>query len=102
MKKLLLIAGIILIGYVAVTALLLPQAAAPVAASAGAQEEAAESGYRIGESDGRVAVFRNGELYLRTETQVSSLPKSDRVRLKEGISVNSIKEIKELLQDYCS
>lgn len=102
MKKLILITGAILMVY-----LIVITAAAQPTDNSAAQAETAEadaehSGYMIGVSDGRVAVFRDGELYVRTDTQVSSLPKADRMRLEEGIYLDSLKEIKKLLQDYCS
>ncbi|MBQ3285465.1 MAG: hypothetical protein IJH40_07470 [Ruminococcus sp.] len=102
MKKLILIAGVIVMIYLALNLFVSPQADAPVAASASAQTAQQEKGFRIGVADDRVAVFRDGILYLKTETLLSSLPKSDRARLEEGIHVDSIKELKELLQDYCS
>lgn len=98
MKRLLLITGIILILYL----ILMTMAAPPTAAPSAQTVERQESGYRIGVSDGRVTVFRNGELYLRTDTPVSSLPRSDRTKLEEGIEINSLKELKERLEDYCS
>lgn len=101
-KKLIVISGIVVMAYLALNLIVSPQADAPVAASASAQATQAENGFRIGAADDRVAVFRDGELYLKTETLLSSLPKSDRIRLEEGISVSSVKELKELLQDYCS
>lgn len=102
MKKLIVIALIIVTVYFALNLILTPQADAPVAASASARASESEEGFRIGTEDDRVAVFRDGELYLKTETLLSSLPKSDRVRIEEGIAVNSVKELKELLQDFCS
>ena len=102
MKKLILIAGIIVMIYLALNLIVSPQADAPVAASASAQATQAENGFRIGVADDRVAVFHDGVLYLKTETLTSSLPKSDRAKIEEGIHVDSVKELKKLLQDYCS
>lgn len=98
MKKLLLITGAILIAYVILTAVMTPAVATPAAVSA----EKTESGYLIAESEGRIAVYRDGGLVLRTDTKLSDLPKSDAARLREGIEVNSMKELKRLLEDYCS
>lgn len=102
MKKLIVITLIVAAVYLTLNLIVSPQADAPVAASASAQATQAEKGFRIGAADDRVAVFRDGDLYLKTETLLSSLPKSDRVKLEKGIEVSSIKELKELLQDYCS
>lgn len=102
MKKLILITGAILMVYlIVITAAAQPaKNTAPQAVTADVNTE--HSGYMIGVSDGRVAVFHDGELYVRTDTQVSTLPKADRTRLENGIHLDSLKEIKELLQDYCS
>ena len=102
MKKLILIAGIVVMVYLALNLILLPQADAPAFADVSSDSTQAEQGFRIGEADDRVAVFRDGVLYLKTETLLSSLPKSDRVRIEEGVRVSSVKELKQLLEDYCS
>ncbi len=102
MKKLIVIAGIVVMVYLALNLFLLPDADAPVSVSAVAEATQAETGFRIGTADDRVAVYRDGALYLKTETLLSSLPKSDRVRIEEGVSVSSVKELKQLLEDYCS
>ena len=102
MKKLIIITGVILAAYLTLTAVITPREELPSAAAIQSGETEAESGFRIGVSQGRVAVFRDGELFLRTETLLSSLPKSDRARLEKGVHVDSLKELKELLEDYCS
>lgn len=102
MKRLIVITGIILLVYL----VLMTQTARPVTAPQSAADSAArttvESGYRIGVSEGNVAVFRDGKLCMRTDTPLSSLPKSDRARLEEGVYIDSVKELKERLEDYCS
>ena len=102
MKKLIILSGMILVAYLILMTATAPQTDAPSAAAVKAGEDAVQSGYIIGVSGGRVAVFRGDELSLRTGTEVSSLPKSDRLRLEKGIQVDSLKELKELLQDFCS
>lgn len=102
MKKLIVIALIVAAVYFALNILISPQADAPVAASASAHATESQEGFRIGVADDRVAVFRDGALYIKTETLVSSLPKSDRVRIEQGIPVSSVKELKEFLEDFCS
>lgn len=99
MKKLLLMTGIILTAYLGITSPL-SSAGEPVAVIA--EVEATEGGFLVGVSQGRVAVFRGGELYLKTDTSVSSLPRADRTRLEQGIYLDSEKELKQLLQDLCS
>ena len=99
MKRLIVITGVILVVYLVLVTVVTQEADAPAAVGV---QQATESGYRIGASEGRVAVFRDGNLYLRTDTTLSSLPKSDRNRLEQGINVDSLKELKSLLEDYCS
>ena len=98
MKKLILITGAILTAY-----LLLIYFATPFAAPS--YEAAAQPylpAYTVAESDGRVAVFKDGEIFMTTDTPVSSLPKSDINRLQKGIPVPDQRELKKLLQDLCS
>lgn len=102
MKKLILITGAILLLYLCVVTSVTPAATSPSATVVPTRESTAENGYIIGISEGRVTVFKDGEMMLRTDTQLSDLPKSDRVRLEEGIHIDSLKELKERLEDYCS
>ena len=102
MKKLILITGMIFVGYLIWMTTLSAQAPAPVTQTLQTERNTQETEYRIGVQDGRVAVFRHGELYLKTETAVSSLPKSDRKKIEDGIEIDSLKELKERLEDYCS
>ena len=102
MKKLILITGAILLLYLVVMSSVTPAATMPSASVGSTTESTAENGYIIGISEGRVTVFKDGEMMLRTDTQLSDLPKSDRVRLEEGIHVDSLKELKERLEAYCS
>ena len=99
MKKLLAVTGVILIAYVLFSA------------SYGGQNRSVNSArtdsgngsvYVMREEDDRVVVYLNDALYLRTDTRVSSLPKSDRLKLKNGIPVYSKEELKILVEDYCS
>ena len=102
MKKLILITGAVLLLYLVVMTSVTPAATSPSATVVPTQGSTAENGYIIGISEGRVTVFKDGEMMLRTDTQLSDLPKSDRVRLEEGIHIDSLKELKERLEDYCS
>ena len=102
MKKLILITGAVLIVYLILVTIIAQPETAPSATTVTAQESTAENGYIIGISEGRVTVFKDGQTVIRTDTQLSDLPKSDRVKLEEGIHIDSLKELKERLEDYCS
>lgn len=102
LKKLLAITGAVLISYVILTSVMTGDASAPAAVSAHSAEEPTESGYTVAAHDGRVAIFR-GDILLRvTDTPIESLPKADRVRLYDGITVDSEKELKRMIEDLCS
>lgn len=60
--------------------------------------------YELKASEGRIAVFDNksGKIIRKTDTLVSILPEGDREMLKNGIKVRSEKELKRLLEDFCS
>ena len=97
MKKLFAFTGAILIACVIVSASISPRPLPADDPGGGA-----DSAFVMREEDGRVVVYRGGALYLRTDTRVAQLPKSDRVKLAEGITVYSEKELKRLVEDYCS
>lgn len=99
MKKLIAITGALLTAYVMISASL------GGGAGAGAETgDLSESSviYVMREENGRVVVYANDTVYLRTDTQVSSLPKSDRQKLRDGIAVFSEEELKKLVEDICS
>lgn len=102
MKKLLLITGAILAVYLVMTAMVTGDAQAPETVTAGSAVESSESGYMITSVDGMVAVIKDGELFMSTDTAVASLPKTDRNKITQGIWVNSKEELKSLLEDFCS
>ena len=102
MKKLILITGAVLIVYLVLVTVIAAPESAPSATTVTVGESTAENGYIIGISEGRVTVFRDGKTLIRTDTQISDLPKSDRAKLEKGIRVDSYKELKERLEDYCS
>lgn len=102
LKKLLLISGAILIAYLVLMTAYDSYTYAPDAAAADSASVAAHEGYLVTGDRGRIVVFRGKELYMSTDTQISSLPKADRVKLVEGIHIDSEKELKALLEDYCS
>lgn len=102
MKRLIGITGAILLSYVIASSLLLPGAGGmiPTGADIAATEGAAM--YTAREEDGRIVICRGNTALLRTDTQVASLPKIDRMRLREGIDLFSEEELKSFMEDYCS
>ncbi|MGN1112811.1 MAG: hypothetical protein ACI4RP_06355 [Acutalibacteraceae bacterium] len=67
-------------------------------------EPSTVEGFIVKELDGRVAVFRNGEeapLEI-TDTSIVSLPDFDKQQLKIGVYAANERELKRLLEDYCS
>ncbi|MCQ4022007.1 MULTISPECIES: hypothetical protein [unclassified Ruminococcus] len=60
--------------------------------------------YIVKEFYGRVAVFENGkETPLDiTDTAIDSLPDFDKQQLKIGVYAANERELKRLLEDYCS
>ncbi len=104
MKRLLLITGIVLSAYILMTSALSPSAKSETAqtVSTTAAVTATEPVYTVIDENGRVAVLLNGASYLRTDTLVRDLPKTDQKRLKEGIAVSGRDELRRLLEDLCS
>jgi len=97
MKKLIAFFGVLMILYVLVTSL----TEAP--AGGGAPDAASEAQvYTVRAEDDRVVVYHGDSLWLRTDTPVSSLPKSDRQRLNKGIPLTDDRQLKCLLEDLCS
>jgi hypothetical protein len=68
------------------------------------EETAPPELYKIGISGGRIAVYSlsDGALLRRTETQASLLPKEDRERLEQGITVEGRRNLRKTLEDICS
>ena len=97
MKKLIAVFGALMIVYVLITSL--TNVPAPYEAPAAASEAQV---YVVRSEDDRVVVYYGDRLYRRTDTPVSSLPKSDRSRLNEGITLTDERELKRLLEDICS
>lgn len=54
--------------------------------------------------DKKIAVenAKTGEIIKKTDTFASILPKGDRALLSRGIKVKSDKELRTVLEDYCS
>lgn len=105
MKKLIGITGIILIGCVCVSSLYAPKANAAFTAEQTVQAQASsEESFVVKSENNFIVVYRKGEStpYLTTQSRVDSLPKSDIMQLKSGIEVVGEKNLRKLLEDYCS
>ena len=102
MKKMILITGTILIACVMIGSLASQSAAQTPSESVSA--EISTEGYVIKESGGRVAVFKQGEEkpLMITETYLNNLPKTDAEKLKKGVPAEDKKQLRKLLEDYCS
>ena len=105
MKKLIAITGIILIGCVCIGAAFAPKDN-PVQSTSASPEstEKTDSGYIIRAENGKIAVYRKNasEPLYTTDALVASLPRSDIDRLSSGIEVENERELRLVLQDYCS
>ena len=104
MKKLILATGIILISCVFMDTIFAPPAAADVqVAQTAAQTEAVER-YWIKDSDGKIAIYTDGEdkPFFVTETYTNSLPKADAERLRRGIRADDKAQLQKIIEDYCS
>ena len=100
-RKLLGITGAVLLAFVVLSAVNAPP---QNTISKGGGETAAVQTvvFTAREKDDRIAVYADDVLLMETDTRVSSLPKIDRIRLRDGINLYSEKELKQFLQDYCS
>ncbi len=114
MKNLLLITGSILLLCILITSFYAP----PVPEAAEQSEPQAEirelseqeqpsssaKHYYLAEYDKKIAAFEQGQekpIYI-SDVYVSTLPKADIALMKKGIPADSEKELKRLIEDYCS
>lgn len=67
-----------------------------VTATASAEPYVAQS------SEGRLVVTRGGEIVIRTDIDVRSLPSADREALEDGILLPDAQSLARLLEDYGS
>ena len=88
---------------------LVPSATADDDSTASARTTAEEGAdkydkYIIKDFHGKIAVFENGgEAPVKiTETLTSSLPQFDTKQLRQGVYAENEREVKRLLEDYCS
>ena len=104
MKKLILIFGAFLIIYVIVTGVA-EQKTASITQSGEPQsvsEDKPEEYYTVKSENGRIVVYFGGELFYKTTTAVSTLPKTDQNELLYGIVAKDEQELKHVIEDYCS
>lgn len=104
MKKLIAATGMILITCVCVQSIYTRPAFAVANPAAAERNEQSEKGYIVRDYKGKIAVFRTGEsLPLKvTRTRTVSLPRQDAKKLKEGIAVETSRDMEKVLEDYCS
>ena len=114
MKKLIGITGIILISCVVISVVFAPQMSAESTVesnvnSATNQYERADGNnskeiYIIKAENDEIVVYEQGqELPLITKKiSISSLPKGDILRLKDGIVIIGREKLRRALEDYCS
>ena len=116
MKNLIIITGSILFIYILLTSYALPpKAEAEEHTEQASITELSESVsipepsvtapvYVLKEYEGKVAAFnieQSKPVYI-SDTNVSELPQADRNLLKKGITTTDQKELKRLIEDYCS
>ncbi|MBR2715790.1 MAG: hypothetical protein IKB73_06280 [Ruminococcus sp.] len=58
--------------------------------------------YEIKSENGKIVVYKEGRLHLRTSTAVNTLPKIDQKELLYGIKVNTKEQMNKVLEQYCS
>lgn len=106
MKQLIFFTGIILIGCVIISAVIIP-----TNAQQGNLEQVIEaidsnddSIYLLKSNNGTLCVFlkQTGEMIMNTDTSVSVLPKEDQRLLEQGIEIKNEEELYQALEDYCS
>lgn len=110
MKKLILITGLIVYTLFAVSSFIAvatenKASILEVTAPAVTEETTGKKAlYTLTEKDGVIVVIynRNGNIVKETDTLLSVLPIQDQQKLKQGIQVDSEKELSRLLQDFCS
>lgn len=103
MKKIILTAGVFLIAYVVFSSVIVPpKTTAFTQTETVAAMSAQGTTYTVKSENGRIVVYLDDALYLRTSTAVNTLPKKDQKTLLYGIVVTSKNELKKVLESYCS
>lgn len=65
-------------------------------------EQAVPVSYTAVSEDGRLTVYRDGALLMRTEIDTRSLPQADRDALNRGVILSDAEALAKLLEDYGS
>jgi hypothetical protein len=62
------------------------------------------SGYILRAADGTIAVWdaATGQCIRQTQTALSSLPSQDRALLTDGVELETLPELTQALEDFCS
>ena len=83
---------------------LAPATVAPAAGAADAAAQEPPGRFVIRDFHGKIAVFESGSdsPVQITETLTSSLPSVDTIELKGGVYAADERELRRLLEDYCS
>ena len=106
MKKLICATGIILIAC-AVTGNLFTagtDASAQTVQQSNTEDKCEEDVFILKIEDGYLNVYykESGNIYLKTGTMSSNLPKSDVMQLKKGVEVTGKEALRRAVEDYCS
>ena len=56
--------------------------------------------FELKEYNEKIGVFKNNALVYTIDTYVFTLPEADKQLLKNGIKVNSIEELENLIEEY--
>lgn len=106
MKKLICITGMILIACVVTGNIFSAntEASAQTVQQSTTKENQSQEVFVLKIEDGYLNIYlkETGELYLKTETMASNLPKGDVMRLKSGVEINGKEELRRAIEDYCS
>ncbi len=104
MKKLILIFGVFSIICVIVSSVAESKinSANVTTATVSVSEDTKQDMYTVVSENGKVVVYRGDELYYKTDTATSTLPKTDQRKLLYGISASTKDELEKILQAYCS
>ncbi len=112
MKRMIIITGVIVYSLFAVAMIADTKEPEPAVASVSAETYAVETagatealgGYIVKIVDKKVAVEEviSGKIIRKTDTLVSTLPDGDRKLLAKGIKVKTDKQLRALLEDFCS
>ena len=106
MKKLICVTGIILIAC-AVTGNLFTagtDASAQTVQQSNTEDKCEEDVFILKIEDGYLNVYykESGNIYLKTGTMSSNLPKSDVIQLEKDVEITGKEALRRAVEDYCS